>query len=144
MSYPLPPSFVAAAVGSVNLVWISKYYRKALYEQLRRYVGEVLRELAVRKESRILEGHLRPDHMHLLVSLPPKCAVSQVAGFLKGMSAIHIAWTYAGPRKNFTRQHFGTRGHDVSTVGADEDAIRQHIQRREDCDAVSLVRAGRP
>lgn len=117
-----------------HLVWIPKYRRKALYEQLRRYLGDVLRELAMQRESKILEGHLRPDHVHMLVSIPPKYAVSQVVGFLKGKSAIHIARTYAGRRKNFTGQHFWARGYYVSTVGADEEAIRQYIQRQEDED----------
>ena len=117
-----------------HLVWIPKYRRKALYEQLRRYLGDVLRELAMQKESKILEGHLRPDHVHMLVSIPPKYAVSQVVGFLKGKSAIHIARTYVGRRKNFTGQHFWARGYYVSTVGADGEAIRQYIQRQEDED----------
>ena len=79
----------------------------------------------------MLEGHLRPDHVHMLVSIPPKCAVSQVAGFIKDKSAIHIARSYAGRRKNFTGQHFGARGYYVSTVGADEEVIRQYIRRQE-------------
>ena len=117
-----------------HLVWIPKYRHKALYEQLRQYLGDVLRELAMQRESKILEGHLRPDHGHVLVSIPPKYAVSQVVGFLKGKSAIHIARTYAERRKNFTRQHFWARGYYVSTVGADEEAIRQYLQRQEDED----------
>ena len=114
-----------------HLVWIPKYRRKALYEQLRQYLGEVLRDLAMQKESKVLEGHLRPDHVHMLVSIPPKCAVSQVVGFIKGKSAIHIARSYAGCRKNFTGQHFWARGYYVSTVGADEEVIRQYIRCQE-------------
>ena len=115
-----------------HLVWIPKYRRKVLYEQLRRYLGDVLRELAMQKESKVLEGHLRPDHVHMLVSIPPKYAVSQVVGFLKGKSAIHIARVYAGRRRNFTGQHFWARGYYVSTVGGDEEVIRQYIQRQEE------------
>jgi putative transposase len=89
-----------------HLVWIPKYRRKAIYEDLRRHLGEVFRDLALQKESRVLEGHLMPDHIHMLVSIPPKYAVSQVVGFIKGKSAIHIARTYQGRRKNFTGQHF--------------------------------------
>lgn len=114
-----------------HLVWIPKCRRKALYEQLRQYLGEVLRDLAIQKESKVLEGHLRPDHVHMLVSIPPKYAVSQVVGFIKGKSAIHIARSYAGRRKNFTGQHFWARGYYVSTVGADEEVIRQYIRRQE-------------
>jgi putative transposase len=115
-----------------HLVWIPKYRRKVLYEQLRRYLGDVLRELAMQKESKVLEGHLRPDHVHMLVSIPPKYAVSQVVGFLKGKSAIHIARVYAGRRRNFTGQHFWARGYYVSTVGGDEEVIRQYIHRQEE------------
>lgn len=114
-----------------HLVWIPKCRRKVLYEQLRRHLGELFRELALRKESKVLEGHLRPDHVHMLVSIPPKYAVSQVVGFIKGKSAIHIARTYAGRRRNFTGQQFWARGYYVSTVGADEEVIRQYIRRQE-------------
>jgi putative transposase len=107
-----------------HLIWIPKYRRKALYEQLRQYLGEVFRDLATQKESKVLEGHLRPDHVHMLVLIPPKYAVSQVVGFIKGKSSIHIARSYAGRRKNFTGQHFWARGYYVSTVGADEEVIR--------------------
>jgi putative transposase len=76
-----------------HLVWIPKYRKKAIYGDIRRYLGEVLRELALQKESKILEGHLRGDHIHMLVSIPPKYAVSQIAGYIKGKSAIHVART---------------------------------------------------
>ena len=114
-----------------HLVWIPKYRRRSLYEQLRKYLGEILHELAIQKESRILEGNLRPDHVHMLVSIPPKYSVSQVVGFIKGKSAIHIARIYVGRRKNFLGQSFWARGYYVSTVGADEREIRQYIQRQE-------------
>jgi putative transposase len=117
-----------------HLVWIPKYRRKAIYVDLRRHLGEVFRDLALQKESRVLEGHLMPDHIHMLVSIPPKYAVSQVVGFIKGKSAIHIARTYQGRRKNFTGQHFWARGYYVSTVGADEETVRQYIRRQEEED----------
>ncbi|MFC1533282.1 IS200/IS605 family transposase, partial [Thermodesulfobacteriota bacterium] len=92
------------------------------------------RELARRRECEILEGHLMPDHSHMLISIPPKYSVSQVVGFIKGKSAIHIAREYFGRKKNFTGQSFWARGFHVSTVGKDEDAIRKYIkaQERED------------
>lgn len=114
-----------------HLVWIPKYRRKALYEQLRKHLGEVLHELARQKESQILEGHLMPDHVHMLMAIPPKYSVAQVVGFIKGKSAIHIARVYVGRRRNFLGQHFWARGYFVSTVGADERAIRQYIQHQE-------------
>ncbi len=114
-----------------HVVWIPKYRRKAVYGHLRRHLGSLLRELAHQKESLIEEGHLLPDHVHMLLSVPPKYAVAQVVGFLKGKSAIHIARTYLGRRQNFTGQHFWARGYYVSTVGRDEAAIREYIQKQE-------------
>jgi putative transposase len=79
----------------------------------------------------IIEGHLQPDHVHILISIPPKYAVAQVVGFLKGKSAIHIARAYLGRRKNFIGQNFWARGYYVSTVGKDEDETRQYIKNQE-------------
>ena len=117
-----------------HLTWISKYRKKQLYGDLRTYLGEVFGELAQRRECEILEGHLMPDHAHMLISIPPKYAVSQVVGFIKGKSAIHIARQYAGRKKNFTGQHFGARGYHVSTVGRDEEVIRKYIREQENED----------
>ena len=83
-------------------------------------LGEVFRELARQKESKIEEGHLTPDHVHMLISIPPKYAVAQVVGYIKGKSAIYIARTYGGKRRNFVGEHFWARGYFVSTVGRDE------------------------
>jgi len=114
-----------------HVVWIPKYRRKTLYLELRRHLGEVIRDLAQQRESRVEEGHLRPDHVHILISIPPKYALSQVVGFIKGKSAIHIARNYLGRRSNFTGQHFWARGYWVSTVGKDEKAIREYIRNQE-------------
>jgi putative transposase len=114
-----------------HIVFIPKYRRKALYAELRRHLGEVFRELAVQRESRVEEGHLLSDHVHMLISIPPKYAVAQVVGYLKGKSAIHVARSYVGKRRDFRGQHFWARGYFVSTVGRDERAVRQYIQQQE-------------
>ena len=114
-----------------HVVFIPKCRRRTLYEQLRRDLGEVFRTLAEHKESRIEEGHLMLDHVHMLIAIPPKYAVSQVIGYIKGKSAIHIARTYAERRRNFVGQHFWARGYFVSTVGRDEAQIRDYIRRQE-------------
>ena len=114
-----------------HVVWIPKYRRKALYGELRKHLGPVLRELARQRECVVEEGHLNLDHVHMLLSIPPKYAVAQVLGFIKGKSAIHIARTYLGRRQNFTGQHFWARGYYVSTVGRDEATIRAYIQKQE-------------
>ena len=100
-----------------HVVWIPKYRKKVLYGSLRKHLGEVLRELARRKESMVVEGHLMADHVHMLIAIPPKYAVSQVVGFIKGKSAIHIARTYAGRKQNFTGQNSWARGYYVSKIG---------------------------
>jgi putative transposase len=114
-----------------HVVWIPKYRRKVLYGQLRRHLGELLHGLARQKESQILEGHMCVDHIHMLISVPPKYSVSQVIGYIKGKSAIHIARTYLGQRRNFNGMHFWARGFFVSTVGADEETVRNYIQHQE-------------
>ncbi len=114
-----------------HLVFIPKYRKKVLYGQLRRELGPVLRELVRQKESEVIEGHLMVDHVHMLVSIPPKYSVAQVMGFVKGKSAIHIARVYAGRRKSFVGQHFWARGYWVSTVGKDEAAVRRYIREQE-------------
>ena len=117
-----------------HVVFIPKYRRKSLYKELRRHLGEVFRSLASRRESRVEEGHLMADHVHMLISIPPKFSVAQVMGFIKGKAAIHIARTFLGHRQNFTGQHFWARGYYVSTVGRDEAAIRDYIQKQEEED----------
>ena len=114
-----------------HVVFIPKCRRRTLYEQLRRHLGEVLRTLAQQKESHILEGHLMPDHVHMLISIPPKYAVSNVVGYIKGKSAIHLARVYGGRKRNFVGQHFWARGYFVSTVGRDEATVRDYIRRQE-------------
>ena len=117
-----------------HVVFIPKYRKKALYGELRKNLGEVFHDLAKQKECRIEEGHLMPDHVHMLISVPPKYAVSQVIGFIKGKSAIHIARTYMGRKRNYTGQSFWARGYFVSTVGRDEETIRQYIRNQEQQD----------
>ena len=113
-----------------HVVWIPKYRRKAIYEQMRQYLGSTFRDLATQRESKVLEGHLRSDHVHMLISIPPKYSVAQVIGFIKGKSAIHIARNFMGHRKNFTGQHFWARGYYVSTVGRDEATVREYIKQQ--------------
>lgn len=117
-----------------HVVWIPKYRKKVLYGQLRAHMGDIIRELARQKESRVEEGHLMSDHIHMLISIPPKYAVASVVGFIKGKSAIHIARSFMGRRKNFVGQNFWARGYFVSTVGLDEAHIREYIKKQEQAD----------
>src|SRR5258705_3146385 len=114
-----------------HVVFILKCRRRTLYGGLRRHLGEVYRQLALRKESRIEEGYLLSDHVHMLIAIPPKYAVAQVVGFIKGKSAIHLARVYGEQKRNFVGQHFWARGYFVSTVGRDERVIRDYIRNQE-------------
>ena len=114
-----------------HVVFIPKYRKKAIFGQIRSELGEVLRRLAEQKESRIEEGHLMPDHVHMMISNLPKHAVSQVIGYIKGKSATHIARRYSERKRNFVGQHFWARGHFVSAVGRDEKVIREYIRHQE-------------
>ena len=114
-----------------HVVFIPKCRRKVLYGKVRRDLGTLFHELAKQRESEILEGHLCPDHVHMMIRIPPKYAVSEVVGYIKGKSAIRVARECMGRKQNFTGYHFWARGYFVSTVGVDELTIRQYIRNQE-------------
>jgi putative transposase len=114
-----------------HVIFIPKCRRKTLYQQLRQHLGEGFRRLAVQKESRIEEGYLMSDRVHMRISIPPKYALSQVIGYIKGKSAIHLARVYGENRRNFVGQHFWARRYFVSTVGRDDALIRESIRSQE-------------
>ena len=117
-----------------HIVFILKCRRKVLYKSLRQHWGEVFRDLAQQRECKIEEGHLISDHVHILISIPPKYAVLQVVGYIKGKSAIHLARTYGEPKQNYVGQQFWVRGYLVSTVGRDEAVIREYNRNHEVAD----------
>jgi putative transposase len=98
---------------------------------LRRHLGQIFKELAQHKESKVVEGHLMPDHVHMCISIPPKYAGSDVVGYMKGKSAITIARKFGGRQRNFTGEVFWARGYFVSTVGLDEEMVRAYIRNQE-------------
>ena len=114
-----------------HVVFIPKYLKKRIFGQIRNHLGQALRKLAEQRESRIEEGHLMPDHVHMMISIPPKYSVAQVIGFIKGKSAIHIARVYSERKRSFVGHHFWARGYFVSTVGRDEEVIREYIRHQE-------------
>ncbi len=117
-----------------HVVFIPKRRKKKIFGALRRHLGQVFRELAQHKESEVVEGHLMPDHVHVCLSIPPKYAVSNVVGYIKGKSAITIARRFGGRQRNFTGEVFWARGFFVSTVGLDEQMVRDYIRNQEDHD----------
>ncbi|PHS06564.1 MAG: IS200/IS605 family transposase [Blastopirellula sp.] len=114
-----------------HIVFIPKYRRKVLYGKVRESLGEILRSLVQQRDSKILEGHLCPDHVHMMIRIPPKHSVSSVVGYMKGKSAIRVAREFMDRYRNFKGCHFWARGYFVSTVGLDEETIREYIRNQE-------------
>lgn len=114
-----------------HIVFIPKKRKKMIFGSIRKHLGEILHELAVQKQCKILEGHLQSDHVHMCISIPPKYSVSYVIGYIKGKSAISIARRFMGKVKNFSGENFWARGYFVSTVGLDEDSVRAYIRNQE-------------
>ena len=114
-----------------HVVFIPKKRKKKIFGALRRHLGEIFRELAKRMDSAVVEGHLMSDHVHICLSIPPKLSVSNVVGYIKGKSAIAIARHFGGRERNFTGEVFWARGYFVSTVGLDEEMVREYIRNQE-------------
>ena len=114
-----------------HVIFIPKYRRKRLYGVVKRELGDVFDRLASQKECIIEEGHVMPDHVHMLISIPPKLAVSSVVGYIKGKSAIHVARHFLKRERNYAGQRLWARGYFVDTVGRDTEAIRRYIQKQD-------------
>ena len=114
-----------------HVVWIPKYRKKQLFGLIRTELAPVMKELSRQKESEILQGALMPDHVHMLIAIPQKYAVSSVIGYIKGKSAIYIARNFRVKKRNFVGESFWARGYFVSTIGLDEGMIRNYIKNQE-------------
>ena len=117
-----------------HIVFAPKYRRKVIYNQIRKDIGEILRELCRYKGVELLEGHMMPDHIHMMVSIPPKYSVSSVMGYLKGKSALMIFERHANLKYKYGNRHFWGEGYYVSTVGLNEETIRKYIREQEQRD----------
>ena len=130
-----------------HVIIVPKYRKRIIYGQLKREIGSMLRELFRQKGAEVIEGHAMIDHVHVCVSVPPKHSLAQVIGFVKGKSAIQIHRKFLGRQSNFSGFHFWSRGYCVSTVGRDENMIREYIknqekeERREDATQQSFFQA---
>ena len=113
-----------------HIVFTPKYRRKAIYGQYKESIGQILRQLCNYKGVEILEGHLMPDHIHMLVSIPPKYSVSQFMGYLKGKSSLMIFDKFANMKYKYGNRHFWCKGYYVSTVGRNEKKIAEYIQKQ--------------
>ena len=117
-----------------HIVFIPKYRKRKLFCQVRRYLGDVFHELARQKNSKILEGHMMSDHVHMCVSIPPKHSVTQVIGYIKGKSAIAVARQFGGRKRNFNGERLWARGYAVSTVGFELDQVKEYIRNQSNHD----------
>ena len=117
-----------------HVVFVPKRRKKLIYGRIREFLRRSLRELATQKGCEIISGKLLSDHVHMLLRIPPKYAVSEIVGYLKGKSAIAIARQFSGRKRNFNGECFWSRGYFVSTVGYDQDSVRAYIQNQEQLD----------
>lgn len=125
-----------------HLVFVPKFIKKVLYGKIRKYLGPVFRELARQKQCEIVEGHMVQDHVHMLIKIPPKYAISEVVGYIKGKSAIAVARQFGGRKRNFNGESFWARGYAVSTVGFEEKKIRDYIRNQEQLEGQGVSETG--
>ena len=117
-----------------HIVFTPKYRRKIIYNQIRKDIGEIMHELCKYKGVEIIEGHMMPGHVHMLLSIPPKYSVSSVMGYLKGKSALMIFERHANLKYKYGNRHFWCEGYYVSTVGLNEETIKKYIAEQEQRD----------
>ncbi len=117
-----------------HIVFIPKYRRKAIYGKLRTDIGQILRQLCEYKDVEIIEAHAMPDHIHMLVRIPPKLAVSNFMGYLKGKSSLMIFERHANLKYKYGNRNFWAKGFFVSTVGLDAKKVQEYIRDQEEAD----------
>jgi putative transposase len=117
-----------------HLVFIPKYRKKVLFGEIRAFLAGQFHELANQKGCKIVEGHMVQDHVHMLISIPPKYSVSEIIGYIKGKSAIAVARQFGGRKRNFNGEKFWARGYAVSTVGFNKEQIRTYVKNQEQLD----------
>ena len=113
-----------------HVVFAPKYRRKAIYGQIRRDIGGILRKLCEQKGIEIIEAELCPDHVHMLLSIPPKYSVAQIMGYLKGKSSLMIFDRHANMKYKYGNRHFWCRGYYVDTVGRNRKVIEEYIRNQ--------------
>lgn len=125
-----------------HVVFVPKYRKKVLYGKIREYLKEKFHELANQMGCKIIEGHLVQDHVHMIIAIPPKYAVSTVVGYVKGKSAIAIARQFRGRKRNFTGESFWARGYAVSTVGFNFEQRLQYVKKQKQLDGMGFNEDG--
>ena len=119
-----------------HIVFTPKYHRKIIYNQLRQDIQEIIKDLCKWKGIKIIEGHMMPDHVHLLLSIPPKYSIARIMGYLKGKSAMMIFNKHANLKYKFGNKHFWATGYYVSTVGINDATVAKYIREQEKADQI--------
>ena len=117
-----------------HVVFVPKYRKKELYGKIRKYLRGVFHELARQRNCEIISGNIVKDHVHMCISIPPKYAVSEIIGYLKGKSAIAVARQFGGKKRNFSGEKLWARGYAVSTVGFELEVVKNYIAHQEQTD----------
>ncbi len=118
-----------------HVVFVPYRRKKVLYGKVRKFIGQRFRELALQRGSEIIEGHMVQDHVHMLIQIPPKYAVSEVIGYIKGKSAIAVARQFSGSKRNFNGEKLWARGYASSTVGYNQEQVHKYVKHQEQIDA---------
>jgi len=119
-----------------HIVFVPKFRKKALYGKIKQFLKSTFHELAMQKNCKIISGHLVQDHVHMVISIPPKYAVSDVIGYLKGKAAIAVARQFGGRSRNFNGEKLWARGYAVSTVGFEQEKIVAYVKNQMQLDGI--------
>jgi len=125
-----------------HIVFVPKYRKKKLYGEIRKFLGPVFHELASQRGCKILEGHMVQDHVHMVISIPPKFSIAEIVGYIKGKSAIAVARQFGGRQKNFNGEKFWARGYAVSTVGLELEDVKAYVKNQEQLDSQGFDEEG--
>ena len=125
-----------------HVVFIPKMRKKKLYGAVRKFLVQVFHELAEQRESKIIEGHMVQDHVHMLIMIPSKYSVAEVIGYIKGKSAIAVARQFGNKKRNYNGEKLWARGYAVSTVGFEEEVVKKYIKHQEQLDGLGSTKTG--
>ena len=125
-----------------HIVFVPKYRKKILYGKIRSFLKSIFHELSLNKNCEILGGHMVQDHVHMIISIPPKYSVAEIVGYLKGKSAIAVARQFSGRKRNFNGEKFWARGYSVSTIGFEVEKIKSYVKHQEQLDCKGFYEGG--
>jgi REP-associated tyrosine transposase len=123
-------------------VFVPKFRKKVLFGKIRAYLGRIFHELANQKGCKIIQGYMVQDHVHMVISIPPKYSIAEIVGYIKGKSAISVARQFGGKQKNFNGERLWARGYAISTIGFNIEQIKRYVQHQEQLDGLGYDEHG--